>query len=221
MSGDEKNPDENEKELADKAASSEIPAPPASEPRTTSSSPVVSEPPLVSTGGQPAAPAQVTTEAKSEIQPPVQPKERRSRWESSFVALRYLSGIGKDGQIKVRDSDRATSVMLAVIGLLTVVSIFIPTLAMIRFNLLAVCDLLAGVCIVFYIANRFGILSTLPPRSALLCWQLMMGSWFIGIFVTINVVLIGFLNAHHPPVPETRPVQLVPAPPNSAPAAHP
>jgi hypothetical protein len=220
MSEDEKNPDEMEKESEEKAAAAEIPAPPSVSPRMTSSSPVVSEPPLVSTGEQPVAPAQVVAPPKSDMQPPVQPKERRSRWESSFVALRYLAGIGKDAQLKVRDSDRATSLMLAIIGLLTVVSIFVPTLAIIRFNLLAVCDVLAGVCIVFYIANRFGILSTLPPRSAILCWQLMIGSWFIGMFVTINVVLVGFLNQHHPPVPETHPVQIVPAPPN-APAAHP
>ena len=162
----------DDKELEEQAAASEIPAPPASaeSPKVaTGSVPIVTtEPPLVSSQSvAPVPSAVVPPEPAVSAKMPVQPKERRSRWESSFVALRYLSGIGKDAQLKVRDSDRATSVMLLVIGILTLASIFIPTLAELRFNFLAVCDLLAGVCIVFYIANRFGILSTLPPRAAI------------------------------------------------------
>ena len=213
----------DEKELEEQAAASEIPAPPesAEAPKVaTGSVPIVTtEPPLVSDDKLATPPvAAAAPEVKSSLQIPVQPKERRSRWESSFVALRYLSGIGRDAQLKVRDSDRATSVMLLVIGILTLASIFVPTLVELRFNLLAVCDLLSGVCIVFYIANRFGIISTLPPRAAMLCWQLMLGSWFIGIFITINVVLIGFLNQHRPPVPDTTPVHVVTPPPPTTPA---
>jgi hypothetical protein len=199
----------DEKETEDKASATDIPVPPTSEPAKSTAAPVTSEPPLSSEPGKPPeAPAAADGAVKS-IAPPPQPKERRSRWESSFVALRYLSGIGRDTQIKVRDSDRATSFGMLIVAILTMISLFIPALADYRFNLLAVCDLLAGVSIVFYLANRFGILSTLPPRAALLCWQLMLGAWFIGMYVTINVVLLGFINQHLPPVPDTQPVHVV------------
>jgi hypothetical protein len=215
-----------EKETEDKSPVADVPASDIPEPPTLSEAPkaseaeatVTTEPPLVSEPVKaadvpaptpaPAAATAVAIDAKP-IGPPPVPKERRSRWESSFVALRYLSGIGRDTQIKVRDSDRATSFSLLIVAFLTLVSLFVPGLADFRFNLLAVCDVLAGVSVVFYIANRFGILSTLPPRAALLCWQLMLGAWFIGMYVTINVVLIGFINQHLPSVPDTQPVHVV------------
>jgi hypothetical protein len=206
-----------EKETEDKSPATDIPATDIPEPPTLgealkapeAEAAVTTEPPLIS---EPAKTADVPVVPPGEVKPigpPPVPKERRSRWESSFVALRYLSGIGRDTQIKVRDSDRATSFSLLIVAVLTMISLFVPGLADYRFNLLAVCDLLAGVSVVFYIANRFGILSTLPPRAALLCWQLMLGTWFIGMYVTINVVLIGFINQHLPPVPDTQPVHVV------------
>ena len=212
-----------EKETEDKSPAADVPASDIPEPPTLSETPkaseaeatVTTEPPLVSEPVKAAdvpavaAPAPVAASNVKPIGPPPVPKERRSRWESSFVALRYLSGIGRDTQIKVRDSDRATSFSLLIVAFLTLVSLFVPGLADFRFNLLAVCDLLAGVSVIFYIANRFGILSTLPPRAALLCWQLMLGAWFIGMYVTINVVLIGFINQHLPQVPDTQPVHVV------------
>jgi hypothetical protein len=200
-----------EKETEDKSSATDIPEPPtlSEAPKSAEAEAVATtEPPLVSEPGKPVEAAAVAEEVKP-MTPPPQPKERRSRWESSFVALRYLSGIGRDTQIKVRDSDRATSFGLLIVAVLTMVSMFVPALADFRFNLLAVCDVLAGVSVVFYIANRFGILSTLPPRAALLCWQLMLGTWFIGMYVTINVVLIGFINQHLPAVPDTQPVHVV------------
>lgn len=215
----------DEKEIEEQASSSEIPEPPATgeQPRVTNSVPIVTTEPPSSLAAD--APTAVTTPAaSSEPKPgqmPPQPKERRSRWDSSFVALRYLSGIGRDTQIKVRDSDRATSFGLLIVSIFTLVSIFVPPLIEYRFNLLAVADLLAGVSIVFYIANRFGIISTLPPRAALLAWQLMLGAWFIGIYVTINVVLLGFLNQHHPPVPDTTPVHVAVPPQSQTPAQPP
>ncbi len=220
-----------EKETEDKTSATDIPATDIPEPPTTSEAAktseaeaiVTTEPPLSSEPVKAAdVPAPVVASEVKPIGPPAVPKERRSRWESSFVALRYLSGIGRDTQIKVRESDRATSFSLLIVAIVTMVSLFVPGLAEYRFNMLAVCDLLAGVSVVFYIANRFGILATLPPRAALLCWQLMLGTWFIGMYVTINVVLIGFINQHLPPVPDTQPVHVVtpstapgtPAPPS-------
>jgi len=122
---------------------------------------------------------------------------RRSRWYSSLAALRYVSSLSKDDDLRVRDSDRATSIFLLIGSILTVLSLLIKPLAGHRLQFVLVCDALVGVMLVFYVANRFGILNTLTPRQALLTWQLMMGASFLGIFLTINLaVMIALLVAN-------------------------
>lgn len=122
---------------------------------------------------------------------------RRSRWYSSLAALQYVSSLSKDDDVRVRDSDRATAIFLLISATLTVLSLVIPTLAPHRLTFMLVCDILLGVMLVFYVANRFGILNTLSPRQALLSWQLMMGASFLGIFMTINLaVIIALIVAH-------------------------
>lgn len=122
---------------------------------------------------------------------------RRSRWESSFAALRYINSLGREEEVKVRDSDRATTIFLLLASILTVLSLVIKPFAGMRLHFVLVCDALVGVMLVFYLANRFGIINTLTPRQALLTWQLIMGSAFLGIFMTINLaVVIGLLIAN-------------------------
>ncbi len=122
---------------------------------------------------------------------------RRSRWESSFAAVRYINSLGRDEEVKVRDSDRATTIFLLLASILTVLSLVIKPFAGMRLHFVLICDALVGVMLVFYLANRFGIINTLTPRQALLTWQLMMGSAFLGIFMTINLaVVIGMVIAN-------------------------
>jgi hypothetical protein len=122
---------------------------------------------------------------------------RRSRWESSFAAIRYINSLGRDEEVKVRDSDRATTIFLLLASILTVLSLVIKPFAGMRLQFVLICDLLVGVMLIFYLANRFGIINTLTPRQALLTWQLIMGSAFLGIFMTINLaVVIGLLIAN-------------------------
>ena len=122
---------------------------------------------------------------------------RRSRWESSFAAVRYINSLGRDEEVKVRDSDRATTIFLLLASILTVLSLVIKPFAEMRLQFVLVCDALVGVMLIFYLANRFGIFNTLTPRQALLTWQLMMGSAFLGIFMTINLaVVIGMVIAN-------------------------
>jgi hypothetical protein len=122
---------------------------------------------------------------------------RRSRWESSFAAIRYINSLGRDEEVKVRDSDRATTIFLLLASILTVLSLVIKPFAGMRLHFVLICDALVGVMLIFYLANRFGIVNTLTPRQALLTWQLMVGSAFLGIFMTINLaVVIGMVIAN-------------------------
>ncbi len=123
--------------------------------------------------------------------------QRRSRWYSSLAALRYINSLSKDDDVRVRDSDRATSISLLIGAIFTVVSLIVPQLAPHRVPLVLACDALVGVMLLFYVANRFGILNTLSPRQALLTWQLLMGATFLGIFLTINFALLVALEVSH------------------------
>ena len=126
---------------------------------------------------------------------------RRSRWESSFAAVRYINSLGRDEEVKVRDSDRATTIFLLLASILTVLSLVIKPFAGMRLQFVLICDVLVGVMLIFYLANRFGIINTLTPRQALLTWQLIVGSAFFGIFMTINLaVVIGMLIANSPTI---------------------
>jgi hypothetical protein len=120
--------------------------------------------------------------------------KRRSRWRTSLSAFRFVRSVSSDDGIRIRDSDKATSIALAIATICLLLSPWINPLGKIRTNLLVVCDVFAGAVLVFYIANRFGIINTLTRRQALLTWQLILAAVYFGAFLTINLAaLIGFV----------------------------
>jgi hypothetical protein len=120
--------------------------------------------------------------------------KRRSRWQTSMIAFRYIQSVSADVGIRIRDSDKATSIALAIATICLFLSPWINPLGKIRTNLLVVCDIFAGAVLIFYFANRFGILNTLSKRQALLTWQLILAAVYIGAYLTINLaVIIGFV----------------------------
>lgn len=144
--------------------------------------------------------------------------KRRSRWQSSLAALRYVSSVAQDAEVKVRDSDKATSMALLVVCLATFVLLLFPLIASTwpqlapiepilvsqQLPFLFICDILVGAVLLFYVANRFGIVTTLTPRQAVLTWQLMLGTALLGIHMAINLaLLIGVViaNTHIEVVP--------------------
>jgi hypothetical protein len=119
--------------------------------------------------------------------------QRRSRWETSGKALKYLGSISRDDGLKIRDTDRATSIALLTATILIVISPWVTPLGAMRPILVVVCDILVGAMMFFYISNRFGILNTFSPRQALLTWQLMLVFAYVGVYIAINMaVIIGF-----------------------------
>ncbi|MBI4532659.1 MAG: hypothetical protein HY711_01830, partial [Candidatus Melainabacteria bacterium] len=162
------------------------------------------KPPVSQTGGQGASET-VKTPADEMV-------KRRSRWQSSLAALRYVSNVSKDNEVKLRDTDRATSLWLLVVCILAVLCLVLPQfaqsapgplgwlfgfMAMQRMPLVLAADVLVGVALLMYVANRFGIVTTLTPRQALLTWQLMLGSSLLGIFLAVNLgAIISFVVAN-------------------------
>jgi hypothetical protein len=123
--------------------------------------------------------------------------KRRSRWQSSLAALRYVDSITKDDKVGLRDSDKATTLALVVVSIFAFLSLIVPTLEEHRLPLVFAADVLMGTALTMYVANRFGIVTTLTPRQALLVWHLMLGSSLLGIFMAINLaLLIGYIIAN-------------------------
>lgn len=116
--------------------------------------------------------------------------KRRSRWESSLAALRYVSSVARDADVKTRDSDKATSVALLITCVVALISIAVPFLAPWRLGLVGAADALVGIGLLTYVANRFGIVTTFTPRQAILTWQLMLGASLLGIFLAMNLGLV-------------------------------
>lgn len=125
---------------------------------------------------------------------------RRTRWGSSLAALRYVSSVQKDEEIKVRDSDKATAISLLLCCAGALVCLIVPGFESYRVGLVLAADALVGLCLLMYVANRFGIVTTFQPRQALLTWQLMLGSSLLGIFLTINLALLIAAFIHNNPV---------------------
>lgn len=116
--------------------------------------------------------------------------KRRSRWQSSLAAIRYIDGISKDNEVKLRDTDRATSLALLVVCIFACLSMFLPQLSAHRVPLVGAADVLLGCTLLTHVANRLGIVTTLTPRQAVLVWQLMMGASLIGVFMAINLGIV-------------------------------
>ncbi len=156
--------------------------------------------------------------------------QRRSMWQSSLAALRYVSSVSHDDEVKVRDSDKATSLFLLIVCIFALLTLILPQLASSnqpstlllflrwmdsqRVPIALTADVLVGIAILRYVANRFGIMTTLTPRQALLCWHLMLGASLLGIFMSINLALVCCIAVSntHIVIPEAHPGVLAPAP---------
>jgi hypothetical protein len=118
------------------------------------------------------------------------PVKRKSRWASSLLALQYVSSISKDNFVRLRVSDRVTSIFLLLAVIAAVLSLVLRPLSDIRIPVACLCDALVGIMLLLYMANRFGVLTTLPPRQALLAWELILVSCIVGIFLTVNFFIL-------------------------------
>lgn len=110
---------------------------------------------------------------------------RRSRWHSSLAGLKYLSQSYGDHEIKTRNTDRITNILFALAIFST--SIWV-VLGQRSASLALICDVFSGVTLVFYLANRLGILTMLTRRQAVLIAELFAGFIVFGIYLSANFI---------------------------------
>lgn len=137
-----------------------------------------------------AAPSQANPEAPVAV-PQALPVDdiakRRSPWQSSAAAFEYVQKSSRTDAIQLRTSDRVTIIALLLCCILEVLSLSYTPFAGMRLPVVLICDVVLGVSTVLFLIYRLGILCSLTPRQAIVCWQLMMGCIFFGIFLCINV----------------------------------
>jgi hypothetical protein len=113
---------------------------------------------------------------------------RRSPWKSSMAAIRYVQEAAKTDFVQIRTSDRLTIIALLFFCIAEVLSLVYTPLHGFRFGLMCCCDAILGACVFLFLIYRIGILSALNTRQALICWQMMMGCVFLGIFLCLNAI---------------------------------
>ncbi|CAN5247875.1 hypothetical protein BH11CYA1_BH11CYA1_05640 [soil metagenome] len=125
--------------------------------------------------------------AKAVVDTNVGAAQRRSPWQSSMAAIQYIGQASATDEVQVRTSDRVTVVALLVCCIAEVLSLVYTPMASMRLAFIAISDVVLAVAVTMFLVYRLGILSSLGKRQALICWQLMMGCIFLGIFLCVNV----------------------------------
>lgn len=111
---------------------------------------------------------------------------RRSRWRSSYEAFQYLAETYAKEDVKTRYSDKVTNICLLISIALATGWVLYPTIGIALSIPLELC---LATSIVFYICNRFGVLSTLNQRQAVLVTELLAAVFLFAVLVTVNFEL--------------------------------
>jgi hypothetical protein len=107
-------------------------------------------------------------------------------------SVKYLQDAHAEaGVIKLRSSDRATWILLIVALGLVVAAQFLQN----QKNLCTLlADALMAVVLFAFLGMRFGVLRSLSARQAVLTWQLIVGSFLLGMYFAFNTQLLALIQ---------------------------
>lgn len=119
--------------------------------------------------------------------------------------LAFIDDAEKDKTVKVRVDDRRSALLMwsglgLVVVLVTLIAVS-PALRPVCVMLGILADLLLGAAVIWYLVIRFGILRSLDPRYAILCFQLLLCTGIMFAYFSINIamVLLSFVFKWAPP----------------------
>jgi uncharacterized membrane protein len=119
--------------------------------------------------------------------------QRRNPWQSSGAAIKYVIDLGQRKDIQFRSTDRVTTYLLMAAGFCWVALMMCPFAIV---PLAVACDALFVAAVIYYIANRLGIITTLPPRTAALITELICGIGMLMILTVMNFnALFAFIES--------------------------
>ena len=109
---------------------------------------------------------------------------RRSSWKASVDGWDRLVAATFNREMKLRESDRTTG-MLLILSVLAIISLFPFPSA--RGFILIVLDLLFLFIIMLYLSNRLGLITAFSERQTAIFGQIILGFVSLAVIMTLNV----------------------------------
>ena len=116
--------------------------------------------------------------------------QRRSSWQASLAAIKYIGQVKKQPKLNIRQSDKITGLSVVLATVATILCLLLHKPNGLSYQLTILCDFYLGTSLIIYVCNRLGILTALTPRQAVLVWQLLVSFAFVGIFIAVNLALV-------------------------------
>jgi hypothetical protein len=124
------------------------------------------------------------------------PVPRKNIFEISVETISYIEKAERDKTIHYRNRDKTSTIFLFLALLCAAMFAFVlvisPENRYLCVALALISDFLFGMAILWYVLLRFGVLRTIEPRYALICWQLMLGAGVLFAFYTMNIAFFFF-----------------------------
>lgn len=119
-------------------------------------------------------------------------RPRESLFGSLLSSAKYLQTAHSETDVvRLRKSDRITHLLLIFALFIVVAAQFFPD----QKNICTIlADLLMAVILLAFLSLRFGVLKTLQPRQAVLTWQLILGSFVLGMFLAFNIRMLALVQ---------------------------
>jgi|SRR6516162_4100874 hypothetical protein len=109
---------------------------------------------------------------------------RRPRLVSSWAALKQIREAFNNKELRVRQRDKLSDVMLTFAIVYAIAIFMFPVQA---HPMIKVADVVFGITFFLYVTQRLGILTTLNERQTLLIAELLFCMILIGMYIAINI----------------------------------
>jgi hypothetical protein len=118
--------------------------------------------------------------------------EGRSLLDSAYATLQYIGSLPRQ---QFRKSDKVSDLLVLVCLLFAVMLITLPP-QLLKPPVVTLADFVFLAVIVFFILSRLGILVTLTQRQAVLVWDIVIGTFLLGILLCFNAMYF-IASMHH------------------------
>ena len=109
---------------------------------------------------------------------------RQSRWRTSGEACQHIAKAFASNELQVRTADKVTLGLMLTSAAMAVAMVVFPDA-----YLAIACDVFVALTIVFYLAQRFGIIKTFDTKQTVFATEIMIGFFILGIFIVVNLTV--------------------------------
>lgn len=140
---------------------------------------------------EPAKESEVSSTSEASVAVKEQ-QPRASIFESCCKTFDYLSRISSDKSLTFRHSDVMTTNLLvfALVGALVFAVLPAFNMSSVAAICYVIADVLLFMAILGFVAARFGVIRSMEPRYAMVCWHLMVGTGLLSMVIGFNIVMV-------------------------------